>query len=290
MKLSNLDKLFWPEEGYTKHDLLRFYIDISPYLLPYLRDRPCNFQRFPDGINGKRFYQKNIPSFAPDWIETFPVPSGNRVIEIILVNNLATLVYVINLACLEIHPWHSRTAGIKSPDYGIVDLDPQEGVSFDTVLEVAREVKKVLDELELAGYPKTSGATGLQIYLPLQPVYTFSQVRDIIGVICGLVHQRVPAITSMERKVARRGATVYLDYLQNLWGQTINAPYTVRPVPGATVSAPLTWEEVESGKVRPQHFNIKNILQRLDKKGDLFAPVLNGNQTAAAVLKRCAGH
>jgi bifunctional non-homologous end joining protein LigD len=288
VKLSNLDKVFWPREGYTKHDLLRFYIDISPYLLPFLKERPCNFQRFPDGIDGKRFYQKNIPSFAPGWIKNFPIPSKDRVINYIVVDSLATLVYVTNLACLEMHPWHSRTGRIKTPDYGIIDLDPQEGVSFETVLEVAVAVKKVLDNLGLAGYPKTSGATGLQVYLPLEPVYTYNQVRDIIGVICGLVHERVPAITSMERKVARRGATVYLDYLQNQWGQTINAPYTVRPVPGASVSTPLTWEEVEQGRVRPEHFTIKNILARLIEKGDLFAPVLAGGQVASGIRKRYA--
>lgn len=288
VKLSNLDKIYWPQEGYTKNDILRFYIDISPYLLPHLKDRPCNFQRFPDGINGKRFYQKNVPSFAPPWIKTFPIPSAGRVINYVIVNSLSALVYMANLACLEIHPWHSRTVAIKMPDYGIVDLDPQEGVPFETVLEVARTVKLVLDSLGLAGYPKTSGASGLQVYLPLEPVCTFSQVRDIIGAICRLVHKRIPAITSLERMVAKRGATVYLDYLQNLWGQTINAPYTVRPVPGANVSAPLTWGEVQGGKVRPEHFTVKNILERLAVMGDLFTPVLAGGQTATHILKRHA--
>jgi bifunctional non-homologous end joining protein LigD len=287
IKLSNLDKVFWPDEGYTKHDLLKFYIEISPYLLPFLKNRPCNFQRFPDGIKGKRFYQKNKPSFAPQWIKTFPIPSEKRVIDYIIIDNLETLAYVINLACLEIHPWHSRAKSVKYPDYGIVDLDPQEGVDFDTVLEVAAAVKYVLDSLGLTGFPKTSGATGLQIYVPLKPRYTYSQVRDIIGFICKLIQERVPSITTMERMVAKRAAaTVYLDYLQNLWGKTINAPYTVRPVAGACVSTPLTWEEVLSGHISPGDFTIKNIMARLEKVGDLFAPVLTEGQTAAVILRK----
>jgi len=286
IKLSNLDKVFWPDEGYTKHDLIKFYIDISPFLLPFLQDRPCNFQRFPDGIKGKSFYQKNTPSFAPEWIKTFPIPSEERVINYILADNLETLVYVINLACLEIHPWHSRAKAIKHPDYGIVDLDPQEGVDFDTVLEVARAVKLVLDNLELTGFPKTSGATGLQIYVPLKTRYSYEQVRDIIGFISELVREKAPALTTMERMVAKRGAKVYLDHLQNLWGKTINAPYTVRPVKGACVSTPLTWEEVLNGRIKPADFNIKNIMARLKNTGDLFAPVLTERQSAAPILRK----
>ncbi|MCW3491437.1 non-homologous end-joining DNA ligase [Dethiobacter alkaliphilus] len=286
VKLSNLEKVFWPQEGYTKHDLISYYIEVSSYLLPFLKDRPCNFQRFPDGIEGKRFYQKNIPSFAPEWIETVPIASDKRTINYIVVNNLETLVFLANLACLEIHPWHSRRKKIKNPDWGIVDLDPQEGVNFSQVVETARAVKEVLDDLELKGYPKTSGATGMQIYIPFKPRYTYEQVRDIIGYICKLVHEKEPKITTMERMVKKRGDTVYLDYLQNLWGQTINAPYTVRPRPKAPVSTPLTWEEALSGKVSPSDFTIKNIFSRLEEKGDLFAPVLQGEQLATAILRR----
>lgn len=286
IRLSNLEKVFWPEEGYTKHDLLQFYIEISPYLLPYLKDRPCSFQRFPDGIRGKRFYQKNAPGFAPQWLQTFPIPSEKREIRYILVNNLETLVYVVNLACLEIHPWHSRTQTIHFPDYGIVDLDPQEGVDFATVIEVARTVRQVLEDLELKSYPKTSGATGLQVYIPFWPEFSYEQVRDVIGYICRLVHERLPDLTTMERMVVKRGAKVYLDYLQNLWGKTINAPYTVRPVAGACVSTPLTWEEVTRVQFTPHDFTIKNIKERLDKKGDLFKEVLAGGQSAATILSR----
>lgn len=285
LKLSNLEKVFWPEKGFTKYDLVKFYIEISPYLLPYLRERPCNFQRFPDGIRGKRFYQKSLPAYAPPWIETISIPSGERVIDYIMVNNLETLVYVVNLACLEIHPWHSRRGTIAYPDYGIVDLDPQEGVDFKAVIEAARVVKWVLDRLGLSGYPKTSGATGLQIYIPLEPRYTYEQVRDMVEFICRLVHREIPEITTMERKVARRGATVYLDYLQNLWGKTINAPYTVRPVEYAGVSTPLGWDEVESGHIRPENFTISNIFDRIKAKGDVFAPVLKEKQSVDHVLK-----
>jgi bifunctional non-homologous end joining protein LigD len=285
IRLSNLEKVFWPGDGYTKHDLLSYYIEISPYLLPFLQGRPCNFQRFPDGIGGKRFYQKNIPSFAPSWIETVPIDSEERVIHYIQVNNLETLVYIANLACLEIHPWHSRTRTIRFPDWGVVDLDPQDGVDFTDVIETARVVKIVLDDLGLSGYPKTSGASGLQIFIPLKPLYTYDQVRDIIGFICGRIHEKLPRITTMERMVKKRGATVYLDYLQNLWGKTINAPYSVRPVPGAQVSAPLTWEEVLAGRVRPGDFTIANMKERIVSSGDLFAPVLQDGQRADRILK-----
>jgi bifunctional non-homologous end joining protein LigD len=274
LRLTNLDKMFWPEDGYTKHDLLRFYIDISLFLLPYLRDRPCSFQRFPDGIHGKHFYQKNIPSYAPHWIETFPVPSGKRTINYPLVNNLETLVYMVNMACLEIHPWHSRTTSIRHPDWGVVDLDPQEGVDFPAVVEVAAAVKGVIDELGLLGYPKTSGATGMQIYIPCRPYYTYDQIRELISRLCRGVHEKKPRLTTMERKVKKRGTKVYLDYLQNGWGKTINAPYTARPVPGACVSTPLSWEEALSGKTVPGDFTIKTLPARLQSKGDLFLPVL----------------
>lgn len=280
--LTNLDKIFWPEDGYTKHDLLRFYIDVSPFLLPYLKDRPCTFQRFPDGIHGKSFYQKNVPAFAPDWIPTFPVVSGKRTINYILVNNLETLVYVVNLACLEIHPWHSRTASARNPDWGVVDLDPQEGVDFPAVVEAAAAVKAVMDEHGLSGYPKTSGATGLQIYIPLKPGYTYDQARGFIGQLCRHVSERKPRLTTMERTVSKRGAKVYLDSLQNSWGKTINAPYTARPVPGACVSTPLSWEEALSGKTMPGDFTIKTLPARLQSKGDLFLPVLrqlSGSET-----------
>ncbi len=286
IKLSNLEKIFWPASGYTKHDLLRYYIDVSSYLLPYLADRPIHFQRFPDGIEGKRFYQINAPSYAPSWVKTFPVQSKERVRNYMLVNDLETLVYVVNLACLEIHPWHSRITDINHPDYGIVDLDPQEGVGFKQVAHVAGVVKDVLDSLGLSGFPKTSGATGIQIYIPLRTGYTYEQVRDIVGFICAQVHKKEPHLTTMERMVKKRGATVYLDYLQNLWGKTINAPYTVRPVPGASVSTPLSWGEVCGGKVSPADFTITNIVDRVKEKGDLFAPVLSGGQSAATILRQ----
>jgi bifunctional non-homologous end joining protein LigD len=215
-----------------------------------------------------------VPAFAPDWIQTFPVVSGKRTINYILVNNLETLVYVVNLACLEIHPWHSRTASVRNPDWGVVDLDPQEGVDFPAVVEAAAAVKAVMDEHGLSGYPKTSGATGLQIYIPLKPGYTYDQAREFIGQLCRHVSERKPRLTTMERMVSKRGAKVYLDSLQNSRGKTINAPYTARPVPGACVSTPLSWEEALSGKTMPGDFTIKTLPARLQSKGDLFLPVL----------------
>jgi bifunctional non-homologous end joining protein LigD len=288
VNLSNLDKVFWPETGLTKHDLLQFYIDISPYLLPYLRDRPCSFQRLPDGIGGKQFYQKNVPSFAPSWIQTFPVSRGKKTINYILVNNLETLVYLVNLACMVFHPWHSRIHSLNFPDWGVIDLDPQPGVPFSAVLETAAYVKEILDEQGLNGNPKTSGATGLQIFLPLKPRYTYEQVKGMFEYLCLQVHRRAPRLTTMERTVKKRGLAVYLDYLQNLQGQTINAPYTVRPVPQAQVSTPVTWEEVLSQSFTPQSFTMLNIRQRLKKKGDIFLPVIKEGQLMPRLLQKAA--
>ena len=173
VNLSNLDKVFWPETGLTKHDLLQFYIDISPYLLPYLRDRPCSFQRLPDGIGGKQFYQKNVPSFAPSWIQTFPVSRGKKTINYILVNNLETLVYLVNLACM-VSSWHSCIHSLNFPDWGVIDLIPSREYHFRRFGNCVY-VKEILDEQGLNGNPKTSGATGLQIFLPLKPRYTYEQ-------------------------------------------------------------------------------------------------------------------
>ncbi len=270
VKLTNLEKIYWPGEGYTKYDLIKYYTDISTYLLKYLKGRPVNFQRFPDGIHGKRFYQKNCPDHAPPWIKTFPITSeGDKVTNYILVEDVPTLVWLANLGCLEIHPWLSSTASLHRPDYAVFDLDPPDFNFFPQVLEVALLVKEALDSLGIKSYAKTSGSSGVQVFVPLENKFSYEEVRIFSGTVCTVI-EKFDRRTTTERRVAARGERIYLDYMQNVQGKTINAPYSVRPLKGAPVSTPLLWDEVEKGKVRPGDFTIKTIFKRLQEKGDVF--------------------
>ena len=233
VKITNLEKIYWPKDGYTKYDLIKYYTDISPYLLQYVRGRPVNFQRFPDGIDGKRFYQKNSPDHAPAWIKTFPIASEteDKVTNYMMVEDVPTLVWLANLGCLEIHPWLSSTGSLQYPDYAVFDLDPPGIHFFPQVLEVAVLVKEALDSLKLKSYPKTSGSSGVQIFVPIMPQFTYEDVRVFTGTICSVV-EKYDKRTTTERKVDARGERIYLDYLQNVMGKTINAPYSVRPLDG----------------------------------------------------------
>jgi bifunctional non-homologous end joining protein LigD len=271
IQLTNLEKVYWPEDGYTKYDLIRYYTDISPYLLKYLQGRPVNFQRFPDGIHGKSFYQKNCPDHAPAWIKTFPIASERegKVTNYMLVEDAPTLAWLANLGCLEIHPWLSSIPNLDCPDYAVFDLDPPGFHFFPQVLEVALLVKEALDSLGLTAYPKTSGSSGLQIFVPLAARFTYEEVRLFTGTVCAVI-EKFDKRTTTERRVEARGERIYLDYLQNVQGKTINAPYSVRPLPGAPVSTPLLWEEVAKGRLSPRQFTMKNIFRRLEEKGDIF--------------------
>ena len=268
---SNLNKVFWPGEGYTKADLLRFYHQIADVLVPYLTDRPMVLERFPDGIAGESFYQKNAPDFLPEWIPTVEVPSGSagKVIRYILCNDRKTLVYLANLGCIAMHPWSSRVDQLDHPDFLIIDLDPSEGVPFAVVTQVALKVKQVIDAVGLESYPKTSGATGVHILVPLDPLYSYDDIRNFAEIIARLTVDGLEEIATIERSTEKRKNMVYVDYLQNGRGKTIVSPYCLRPRPGAPVSAPLEWSEVGPG-LRPDSFTLNTILRRLDSKGDLF--------------------
>ncbi len=274
LKLSNLDKIYWPDEGYTKGDLIDYYKKISKYILPYLKDRPESLLRHPDGIIGKRFFQKDISQLNTDWLKTEDIfsESNDKDITFLICNDEKTLTYMANLGCIEINPWFSRIGSLENPDYMVIDLDPEE-IDFDKVVETALVVKEVLDEAGAESYCKTSGATGLHIYLPLGAKYNYDTAKDFAHIIAKLVYAKASKITSLERSPSKRKKKVYLDYLQNRKGQTLAAPYCVRPRPGAPVATPLEWKEVKQG-LSPDDFNIKNIFKRLDKKGDLFKNVL----------------
>lgn len=277
--ISKLDKIFWPEQGYTKGDLIGYYQEVSPYIIKYLDNRPVVFTRYPDGVEGKYFYQKNAPSYLPSWIPTFSYYSqdSQRTIQYILVGESSVLLWLANQACIEMHPWLSPINRLDHPDYLVIDLDPSAANSFGEIVDMAFIIKKVLDELGLRTYPKTSGSQGLHIYLPLQGIYTYHQVRKFAQAVASLAAQIRPELSTVERSISKRGAKIYLDYLQNAKGQTLCSPYSLRAGPRALVSAPLRWEELE--QVSPADFNLKNMLPRLKEVGDLFAPVLEDRQT-----------
>jgi len=263
LRLSNLDKVFWPDEGYTKGDLVAYYANVAELILPHLQDRPLTMKRMPDGIAGDFFYEKTAPSHTPDWIARCTVASEDSkdgAIGYLMVNDLPTLLYVANLGCIEMHPLHSRCDSVDSPDYLFFDLDPMEA-TFEQVLRVALHVKAALDTLGLASFPKTSGATGVQIYVPVEPGYSYQQVRDFVGTVGRMIERADRDHVTMAWKIERRTGKVFIDHNMNRSGANIAAAYSMRPEARATVSTPLTWDEVEAG-ITPQDFRIESVWER----------------------------
>jgi bifunctional non-homologous end joining protein LigD len=305
--ISNPRKVFWPDEGYTKADLVAYYEAVSAWLLPYLADRPIVLTRYPDGITGKSFYQKDAPDFVPSWVRTERVwasdvaaggevvrrpsgrfrGSGGREIDYFVVGDLETLRYVVNLGAIPLHLWGSRVGSLERPDWLILDLDPK-GAPFTDVVKVARTLHRLLDALELPSYVKTSGATGLHILVPLGARYTYEETRTFARLLATLGVEAEPDISTIVRPVRDRGGKVYIDYLQNGHGQTIVAPFSVRPLAGAPVSCPLRWDEV-TARLDPRRFTIATMPARLAKVGDPVAPVLRGAIDIAGALARIEG-
>jgi bifunctional non-homologous end joining protein LigD len=286
LRLSNLDKVFWPDEGYTKGDLIAYYFNVAELIVPHLRDRPLTMKRMPDGMAGPFFYEKTAPSHTPDWIERCPVESDDAktgVIGYLMVQDLSSLLYVANLGCIEMHPLHSRCESVGTPDYLFFDLDPM-GASFEDVLAVSLHVNAALDALGLIGYPKTSGATGVQIYVPVERGWSYDQVRDFVGTLGRTIERADPDRVTMAWKVENRTGKVFIDHNMNRTGANISAVYSLRPEPGATASTPLAWNEVEAG-LTPQDFRIDNVWERFAKVGDLFEPVRTEPQELAPALE-----
>ena len=270
---THLDKIYFPKHKYTKGDLLKYYEEMAPYILPYLKGRAISLNRMPDGIEGFSFFQKNN-EHLPEWVPYADIfsDSHNGTLRWIVGDNLNTLLYIAQLGSIEINPWNSRVETLQNPDWVVIDLDP-EGVSFEKVIEIAQTVKEVCDELKVPAYPKTSGKTGLHIFIPLGAKYTHEQAKDFAHLIVLEVNKRQPKITSIVRDPAKRKNRIYLDFLQNREGQTLAAPYSVRPTEEASVSMPLHWSEVKKG-LKPSDFTIKNALARVKNEGDLWKPVL----------------
>ena len=289
VKLTNLSKVYWPAEGYTKGDLLHYYEQVSELLLPYLKDRPVHMNRFPDGIEGKAFYQRHATETTPKWVRRVRIHSDSKDEEqdYILCDDVDTLLCMINLGSIDLHPWMSRHHDFEHPDYAVLDLDPKVA-PFSHVIELARIAGRILHDLGLRPCLKTSGKTGLHIFLPLLPnTYTYEHVRMFLeGVARAIVRER-PDICTVERVVGNREGKVYLDFLQNGKGQTVVPPYVARPTRGACVSTPLRWDEL-TDDLTPHRFNIQTVPRRLDDTGDLFAGVLDDPQDLMPAIERLA--
>jgi bifunctional non-homologous end joining protein LigD len=287
--LSNPEKVFWPDEGYTKRDLYEYYRTVAPWLLPYLADRPLVLTRYPDGIDGKSFYQKNAPVSTPEWIRTVNVASesSDKEIDYFVCDDEASLLYLANLGSIPLHIWASRVGALDRPDWCVLDLDPK-GAPFSDVVEIARCLHRLCDEIGLANFVKTSGSSGLHVMLPLGRAFTYEQSRALGELLARLAVEELPAIATVTRSVEDREGKVYVDFLQNRRGQLLAAPYSVRPVPGALVSAPLRWREV-NGKLRLDRFTIRTMPTRLSRmKNDPLLGVLEDAPDLPAALARLA--
>jgi len=285
VKVTNLQKVFWPDEGYTKGDVINYYISVSKYILPFLKDRPESLKRNPNGIRDFGFFHKDAGDEAPAWVKSKPIfsESANKDIDYIICNDQPTLTYLNNLGCIEINPWHSTLKDLDKPDYLIIDIDPADKNTFEQVIETANVIRDILKRAGAESYCKTSGATGLHVYVPTAKKYTYDQLKDFAHLVCIIAQEELPAFTSLERNLKKRGnKMIYLDHLQNRRGQTISSVYSLRPKPGAPVSMPLKWSEVKPG-LDPLQFNIRNALKRIEKQAALFTPVLG----KGIDLKKC---
>jgi bifunctional non-homologous end joining protein LigD len=285
LKLTNLKKLFWIKEQISKGDLLNYYYKMLPYIMRYMKDRPQSLNRFPNGIHGESFYQKNMGGKVDKWIKTFRrfSESVGEDKDFMICSNEASLIYMVNLGCIELNPWHSRVQTPLYPDWSVIDLDPGK-IAFNKVVETAIVIKKVLDTLQVPSFPKTSGSTGIHIYVPLGAKYNYEQSKQFAELVANLTHEELPEFTSLVRNPEKRKDKIYIDYLQNRPIQTICTPYSVRPKPGATVSAPLHWDEVKKG-LSIEKFTIYNMYDRAQQEGDLFHGILEKNIDLNKVLK-----
>ena len=288
LKLTNLDKPFWPDEGISKGDLLAFYRDIAHVLVPHLRDRPFTMKRYPDGWQGKHFFQKDAPSHMPEWIARAPFPASTRdgekrMIDYPLVNDDLALLWMVNMGCIDMNAWTSRVDLPARPDWVIFDLDPSDDVGFPEVIEVALLVKQILDLVGLESFPKTSGSRGIHVLVPIARRHGYDQTREFAGIVAGALARAHPGLVTTEwTKSKRRG--VLVDANQNGPGRTTATVYSVRPRPGAPVSTPLRWDEVRPG-LDPLAFGFDEVRLRVARDGDLFAPVLGSRQSLGAALR-----
>lgn len=288
LKFTNLNKVFYPREKYSKRDVINYYDAVSGLILPYLKDRPLSLKRYPNGIDSEFFFQKDAAKSFPDWLRTENIQSEKKTINYVICNDRATLLYLANLACIDQNPWMSRVGSLENPDFMLIDLDPYH-CEYDRIVEAAQLVREKLAMMGLQGFPKTTGGDGMHIYVPLDPVYNYEQVRSFAEIIARMVAGERPDLFTTPRTVAKREkGKVYYDYMQVREGSTISAPYVLRAYPGAPVSTPLRWSEVTRG-LSPQQFDIRNSPDRFARLGNLFAQVLTLKQrleTAIGMIER----
>lgn len=287
LTFTNLQKFYFPKEKIRKGDVLNYYYQVASYILPYLKNRPHSLNRHPNGITGESFYQKNIAGKFPSWIAThnYKNTSKEGQKKFFVCTDEASLLYMVNLGCIEINPWHSRVQSPDNPDWCVIDLDPDTKNTFNQVIEAANTIHQLLESIGVPSYPKTSGSTGIHIYIPLGAKYDYEQSKTLAELIVSLAHRELASFTSLERMPAKRKGKIYLDFLQNRSIQTIAAPYSLRPKPGATVSMPLQWDEVKPG-LSIKDFTIYNALDRIKEVGDIFKPVLGKGINITTALKK----
>ena len=286
LKLTNLNKLYWKKEGISKGQLINYYREVSDYILPYLKDRPLSLNRHPNGIDAPNFFQKDLDTDQiPSWIKYAPIfsESNNKTIDYLVCNDMATLLWMVNLGCIEINPWLSTYKNPEYPIFAVMDLDPQD-VDFKEVVHVALTVRDILDQMGIKSYIKTSGSIGLHIFIHLGARYDYDLVKNFIQYVGHLTSDRHPDTTSLERSPSKRRNKIYLDFLQNSRGQTIAAPYSVRPKPGATVSTPLEWDEVTES-LNIKDYTIFNIMDRLKEKADIWKDIYDTKNNIQIALK-----
>lgn len=254
VKLTNLDKVLWPEDGITKGQLIDYYVSMSCNLLRYLKERPLFFTRYPDGIYGKSFYQKNVPVTAPPWIETWSDRSGTR---LMIARSQLDMIWIGNQASIEIHPWFSTRLAPDCPNFVVFDLDPSPPAGFQEVRTVAEHLRDLLDYLGLKSFPKTSGATGIHVCVPLRPVFNYDTCRKFVEAVARVLFSRYPDLVTLERAVNERSGKVYIDYLQNAYGKAVVSLFSPRPLKGAPVSVPFDWAELST--LEPQRFNLLTV-------------------------------
>lgn len=288
VELTNLDKLLWPADGIAKADLIAYYINVAPRLLPHLKGRPLTLTRYPHGIEDNMFYQKDTPDYAPAWLTTFPVYSSdsNKMIRYLLAEEPAALAWLANQGAIEIHPWMAPIDHPEYPDYAVVDLDPSPGATFKDTVTIAHLVHTLLQKWGLQGFPKLSGATGIHIYIPVIPRYTYQQTGLFVGYIGRLIERVYPEKATTQRIVNQRGPRVYIDHLQNRPGKTIVAPYVPRPLPGAPISMPVDWSELD--QVTPAEWTLRDI-SRILERPSAFDAMYQVRQSLDHVLNLAEG-
>lgn len=292
LELTNLDKVYWTEEGYTKADLLRYYFQISEYILPHLENRPLIMRRYPTGVTGQSFHQHNVEQ-VPEYVRTIAViaeDKGEHTVNYIVGGNLETHLYMANLGAIERHPWLTSIEKLDFPDWFVFDLDPGDEVPFETICEVALSTREIIARLGLESYAKTSGSRGIHVYVPIRAEYHFERVTALAESIAQIIaHEHTEIATTERSKQKRLNNQIYIDFMQNTYGKSVVAPYSVRPAPGATVSAPLTWEEIEEKNVAIGDFTIMNMVERVRTKGELFKGVLTNRQSLEEAFEKIKG-